>query len=210
MSKRSRRLLEGLALATAAVVLAGAYVAAPFWTAWSIREAIRDNDSAYLEQKIEWDSVRSTLKASLASYALTPEGSPEALTAHPSLWQRIKEYFGRGALDRFVDSTVTPTGLNGLLTMRKAYRSGVETVGLANPEEASSRFERMRGVWKRVTRAEFASLGRFELDMLDRDDPTRTIAAVLELRGMEWKLTELRVRATPAASTLSATRLLTM
>ncbi|MGL1622390.1 hypothetical protein ACSTG8_23240, partial [Vibrio parahaemolyticus] len=90
------------------------------------------------------------------------------------IWQRIKEYFGRGALDRFVDSTVTPTGLNGLFTMRKAYRSGVETVGLSNPDEAPSRFERMRRVCHRVTRAEFASLGRFELDILDKDDPART------------------------------------
>ncbi len=212
MRTRSRmlKLKVSLALVTAMLTLAGAYAAAPFVTAWSIREAIRNNDSTYLEHKIEWEGVRSTLKASLASYTLTPAGNPEERSAHPGLWQRIKAYFGRGALDRFVDATVTPTGLNGLFTVRKAYRSGAETVGITSAGAEPSRFERMRRVWARTIRAEFTSLTRLELDMLDKDDPARTIACVLELRGLEWKVTELRVRAAPQAGKLAATRLLTM
>ena len=215
MAKRTRKFGAIFALSFVTLSCAAAYVAAPFLTAWTIREAIRNSDSAYLEHKVEWESVRSTLKVSLASYALTPAGDPEALSAHPGIWQRIKEYFGRGALDRFVDTTVTPTGLSGLLTLRKTYKDGVGTISAtagSAPVEEETRFARMRRVWSRVTRAEFASLSRFELDMLDKDDPARTVNCVLELRGLEWKLTELRVRATArsAQNKFAATRLTSM
>jgi len=211
MRKRWRKSGVVIALSLAMLGMAGGYVAAPFMTAWSIREAIRGNDSAYLTGKVEWESVRSTLKASLVSYTLTPAGDPESLSAHPGIWHRIKEYFGRGAVDRFVDATVTPTGMAGLLTLRKTFNSGIDTIGSGATSEAEpSQLERMRRVWSRVTRAEFASLSRFELDMLDKDDPNRTVNCVLELRGLEWKLTELRVRASAARNTLQATRLMSM
>ncbi|NJM55698.1 MAG: DUF2939 domain-containing protein, partial [Verrucomicrobiae bacterium] len=66
------KLVRRLALISFIVVIAaGAYVAGPFYTAWTIREAVVDNDSAYLERKIAWTSVRATLKESLSTYAVT-------------------------------------------------------------------------------------------------------------------------------------------
>lgn len=189
------RLLRRLVTASLiAGLLAGAYIAVPFWTAWTIREAIKSNDSAYLERKIEWTSVRATLKDSLSRFAFTASGELTDAPAKPSLWQRIKTYVGQGAVDRFVDTTITPTGMNGLFAMRKAYQAGLTNAGIE--AEKPPMWERMRRVWSRVTRAEFAALHRFEMDMIDKAAPERTINCVLELRGFEWKMTELRVRAT--------------
>ncbi len=183
-------------IALACGLLGGAYVATPFVTAWTIREAIRANDSDYLESKIEWVSVRATLKESLGKFAFTASGDMAELPEKPGLWQRIKTYVGRGAVDKFVDTTVTPTGMSGLFSMRKAYTAAV--VG----DDSATRppvWERMRRVWSRVTRAEFKGFDRFEMDMIDKQSPDRTINCVLERRGFEWKMTELRVKATDPA-----------
>lgn len=190
MMKLMRRFFGVTALCA---LMAACYVAVPFWTAWSIREAIKSSDSAYLQDKIEWGSVRATLKESLGKFAFTPSGELTEAIAKPGLWQRIKSYVGQGALDRFVESTITPTGMAGLLAMRKSYQANI------SGEDAATRppvWVRMSRVWSRVTRAEFTSVQRFEMDMIDKQAPGRTINCVLELRGLGWKMTELRVKTT--------------
>lgn len=177
-------------------VMAGGYIATPFVTAWTIREAIKDGDSAYLEGKIEWTSVRATLKDSLGKFAFNARGDMSEVTGAPTVWQRIKAYVGQGALDKFVDTTVTPTGMSGLLNMRKAYQTNIAG---DDPAARPPVWVRARKVWARVTRAEFASMDRFEMDMIDKTAPERTIACVLERRGLWWKMTELRVKATDPA-----------
>ena len=176
-------------------VLAGAYIAVPFWTAWTIREAIKSSDSTYLEHKIEWTTVRTTLKESLGKFAFSASGELTGAPAKPGLWQRLKSYVGQGAVDKFIETTITPTGMSGLFTMRKAYQSSVG-------EDAANRpplWQRMASVWSRVTRAEFKSFDRFEMDMIDKNAPEHTVNCVLELRGFEWKMTELRVKSTGPA-----------
>jgi Protein of unknown function (DUF2939) len=164
-----------------------AYTAAPFVTAWSIREAVRNGDAAYLETAIDWPSVRETLKPSLSRLAVD---IPEA-TAEPSLWQRIKTYVGEGAVNTAIDSAVTPEGLPQLFTIRKAYRDYVS----GQPEESKLPvLDRMQRAWARVKRAEFTSVTAFEVDMADKWDESRIYLAKLELTGLGWKLKELRVK----------------
>ena len=174
-------------------MLAGGYIATPILTAWTIREAIKAGDSEYLEDKIEWTSVRATLKDSLGKFAFGASGEMREAPASPTVWQRIKAYAGQGALDRFVETTVTPTGMSGLLGIRKVYQTKIVGEDLA---ERPHVLVRMRKVWSRVTRAEFKTMDRFEMDMIDKAAPERTIACVLERRGLWWKMTELRVKST--------------
>ena len=177
-------------------ILAGGYVATPFMTAWTIREAIKAGDSEYLEEKIEWTSVRATLKESLGKFAFSASGEMREETASPIVWQRIKTYVGQGALDKFVETTVTPTGMSGLLGIRKAYQTKIAG---EDPAARPPVWVRMRKVWSRVTRAEFKTMDRFEMDMIDKAAPERTIACVLERRGLWWKMTELRVKSTDSS-----------
>ena len=188
------------------LLLAAAYVATPFHAAWSIREAVRKGDSAYLQGKIEWASLKETLKPSIAQMALNlpPEAASEdgATAAQPkrTLWQRMKAYVGAGVVNNVVEKYVTPEGLPQLFTLKKSYNSVRDTVTGSNSEPADMpAMERFKCFWARVERAEFKSLTRFEIDVRDKLMPERRFDGVLELRGLEWKLTELRVRESSAA-----------
>lgn len=174
-------------------VLAAAYVGYPFFTAWSIREAMQDGDSVYLERKIEWESVRFTLRQSLGEAALPPAGNAtdQSTSDKPGLWQRLKMSVGKRAVDGIVDNYVTPEGLPQLFGVRNAYR---EMSGEAAAQRGKPWYQRVGEFWSRLKRAEFKTPAAFEVEMADRNDPSRHYVGLLELRGVEWKLTELRVR----------------
>jgi hypothetical protein len=168
-----------------------AYIAAPFVTAWSIREAVRNGDSAYLERAIDWPGVRETLKPTLSRLAFDmpdPETQPNA---KPSLWQRFKAYWGAGAMNRAIDGYITPEGLPKLFALRKAYRDYVS----GQPDESKLEItERIQRAWARVKRAEFTSLTTLEIDMADKIDENRIYLGKLELTAVGWMLKELRIK----------------
>ena len=182
-----------LMAATAAFVLAMGYIASPFVAAWSIREAMRTGDSAYLAEKIEWPTVRETLRGSLIEFATGPVPVVSGSAApRQGLWQRVKAGIGRRAVDGMVDAYVTPEGLPQLFNVRAFYRENIS--GQAAADAALPWHERASLFWSRVTRAEFHSPTAFEIEIADRNDPTRHYVGLLHLRGLTWKLTELRVR----------------
>ena len=176
------------------------YIAAPFATAWSIREAVRTGDSVYLERAIDWPTVRVTLAPSIKQLALDlPPGAAEAVaTENLTVWQRVKAYFGGGAINTAIDSYVTPEGFTQMFKMRKAYR---DYVSGAPDESTMPVLERMRRAWARVKRAEFTSITTFEVDTTDKLDESRLYLAKFEVRGFGWVLKELRVRTLTAAET---------
>jgi hypothetical protein len=175
-----------------AILSAIVYVGAPFVTAWNIREAVRNGNSTYLTTAIEWPSVRETLKPSIAHIALDlPNPDQTTTSASPSVWQRMKAYWGQGAVNQLVESYVTPEGLPQLFTMHKAYRDYVSGEDGTN---ALPILERISRAWSRVKRAEFTDFATFEIDMVDKNDPARLYLGKLELTRVGWKLTELRVK----------------
>lgn len=185
--------MKGLLLKAALLVtLCAAYVGAPFVTAWSIREAVRNGDSAYLARAIAWDSVRATLKPTLSQIALDlPEAAGNA-TVQPTLWQRVKTYFGQSAVDTAIDNYLTPEGLPQLFQMRKTYRTYVS--GFDEDANRPPLLQRIERAWARVKRAEFISPTEVQIDMLDKHDDTRLYLGKLELGLTGWKLTELRIK----------------
>lgn len=183
----------------AACLAAAAFLAWPFYTVWQIREATRTGNSGYLAAKIEWGTVKETLKPAIAQMALNLPAETAAEEGAPppkrSLWQRFKAYAGQGVVNRVVDKYVTPEGLPQLFTYKKTYNNVRDTVTGGNSDSQDIAWqERFKRFWARVERAEFKSLTRFEIDVRDKLMPERRFDGVLELRGLEWKLTELRVR----------------
>lgn len=191
-----------LIAAAAGLTLAVAYVAYPILTVWTIREAVRIGDTACIETKIEWPTVRATLRDSLTQYALGPTTVAAAGSPPPSvgLWQRIKNGLSRRAVDNLVERYVTPEGLPQLFGVRQFYRERI--TGEQAAFDAMPWYERAASFWSRIKRAEFHSATAFEIEMADRNDPTRHYIGLLRLRGLEWKLSELRLRTVPAESTL--------
>ena len=168
------------------------YVLSPFWTAWSIREAIKSGDVATLRSKVDWHSVRPALRASIVEHAqLLPVAVDAGRALRPTLWQRIKYLFGETMLDRFMARYITPQGLPQLYQLKHGYRTRVK--GLED-ENLLPFQERVRRFLQRVRRAEFIALTHVEIEVADRDEPTRHVVGTMSLIGLEWKLTGLRVK----------------
>ena len=192
------RMTRLLAKAFLIIFAITAYIGSPFVTAWSIREAVRSGDSAYLERAIDWPSVRTTLKPAIGRIALNLPDAEAQPGAKPGLWQRFKAYWGQGAVDRAIDGYLTPEGLPQLFAIRKAYRGYVA----GDPDDVKAPvFERMKRAWARVKRAEFTGLTTFEVDMADKYDESRIFLGKLELTSLGWKLRELRVKFLTTADT---------
>jgi len=192
-----RRLIKALLLA---LPLALAYIAWPVHSALQIREAMVVGDTATLERKVEWEALRTSLKASI-----TPETiarlmrDPDA--PKPTLWQRIKAAVAPSVADTIIDRYVTPENLPILLGYRRLYRGTVRpALGLQEPPTAlegtwlaGSAVDRFASFWARVRRAVFVSPTLFVLEVEDKYRPERRYIGTLELKGWEWKLTALSV-----------------
>ncbi len=175
-----------------ATLLSCLYVASPFISVWMLREAIRQGDTVTLERKVHWPSVRESVKASLAE---PPRRDSAGVEIKPSLWRRATGAVKSAALDRFVDRYVTPEGLPRLFGYRESARTAAAmATASAAPAPASAPWQqRLADLYARVKRAEFQTPTRVEIEIADRSVADRRYVSVLELVGLEWKLTGLRI-----------------
>ena len=96
---------------------AACYIAWPFYTAWSIKEAVKSGDSTYLAQHFEWTPIKETLKASMADMVLGPiDTALEDKPQRQGLWASFKAYYGRNMVHGMVERYATPTGLSTLFS----------------------------------------------------------------------------------------------
>jgi hypothetical protein len=192
-----RRLVKGLLFA---FVLAVAYGVWPVHTALEIREAMIAGDTATLNRKIEWESLRASLKSSISAETIARlTADPEA--PKPTLWQRIKAAVAPKVADSVIERYVTPENLPVLLGYRQRYRGTVRAaLGLQEPPTAlagtwlgGTKVDRYASFWARVRSAVFHSPTQFVLEVEDKFRPERRYVGTLELRGWDWKLTGLSV-----------------
>ena len=184
----------------AAVVLAVLYAAWPVYVALEIREAIIAGDTATLTRKIEWDSLRVSLKTSLSPETIVRlAADPDA--PKPSLWQRIKAVVAPAMAETVIDRYVTPENLPLLLGYRRIYRGTVQpALGLKEPQTVlagswlgGTSIDRFASFWSRVKSAVFYSPTRFVLEVEDKYRPERRYIGTLELKNWTWVLTGLQV-----------------
>jgi hypothetical protein len=184
----------------AALVAAIAYAGWPIHAALQIREAIKAGDTATLASKIEWDSLRASLKASISADTLARlESDPDA--PQPSIWQRVKAVVAPAMAGNVIDRYVTPENLPWFLGYRKAISGYVRpAIGAKEPATAlagtwldGTAVDRFASFWRRVRSATFHSPTRFQLEVEDKYKPERRYIGTLELRGLEWKLTGLTI-----------------
>lgn len=176
-------------------ITACAYVASPFWAAWSLRDAVRRGDVAAIEDRVQWVTVRKSLKQSLAAHAeLKPEVEAIGTQIRPTLWQRVKAAFGATLIDRFVETYVTPEGLPKLYRYRMLLaQNGMGGEIAPEDDQGMPWHRRFAAFYQRLRRAELQSLTRVELEVADRYNPDRRTVSVMELIGLRWKLTSLRI-----------------
>ena len=182
------------------VVLVVGYWAWPLHAALQIREAMISGDTATLARRVEWDAVRTSLKASITPEAAARlEADPNA--PQPSLWQRIKTTVTPTVANGVIDRYVTPENLPVLLGYRRIWRGTIQpALGYQEPPTvmagtalAGTTVDRFASFWKRLRRAVIHSPSKVVLEVEDKYHPGRSYTGTLELRGLEWKLTDLTV-----------------
>lgn len=193
-------LLRTLALLVPLLLAALAYVAWPLASALAIRDAMRYGDVEVLNQRVDWDSVRGSLKASLTPEAIAKlADDPEA--PKRSLWGSVKAAVAPRFADTVIDRAVTPENLPVLLGYRETYKGSIRpALGLKEPPTAltgtlleGSRIDKGLSFWKRVRRAVFTSPRRVLLEVEDQYRAGRRFTGTMELRGFTWKLTALSI-----------------
>jgi hypothetical protein len=192
-----RRLLKAALLL---LPLAALYVAWPIYTALQIRDAMVAGDTDVLNRKVEWDSLRASLKSSLSPETIQRLAQdPDA--PKRTIWQNIKAAIAPKLADSVIDRYVTPEQLPVFLGYREVYRGTVRpAVGLEEPATALSgtvlaggAVDRFVSFWRRVRRAVLQSPTRMAIEVEDKYRPHRRYIGTLELKGLEWKLTGLSV-----------------
>ena len=197
-----------------AFALPAAYAAWPMWSAFQLKQAIRTADTATLERKIEWDSVRSSLRNSLQADMLGIGGAADS-SRQPGerigFWRRIKLSLGERAVDGFVDAYITPEGLPLIERYRQTFREEVKQpfaklrgkfgisanvargrLGLGVSEVADA--GEVKPFWQRIERVAFLAFDRFEIQLTHPDHPGKLIISELALREDEWKLSKLAIK----------------
>jgi Protein of unknown function (DUF2939) len=181
------------------VALLAAYVAWPLYTALQIREAMVAGDVATLTRKIEWDSVRASLKASISPETLARlEADPNS--PQPSMWQRVKSAVAPRLAGNVIDRYVTPDNLPVLLGYRRLRGALRPMLGQQEPPTvlagtmfAGTLFDRFGSFWKRLRRATFHVPGKLVVEVEDKYTAGRFYTSTLEMVGFEWKLTGLTI-----------------
>ena len=192
-----KRIIKLLSISLGVAV---AYAAWPVYSALVIREAIIAGDSQTLAERVEWESLRASLKSSLSPETIARlAAEPDA--PKPSLWQRVKALVAPKVADTVIDRYVTPETLPVLFGYQRKYREHIRpALGLKEPSTvlagtwlAGGRIDRFASFWARVKSAVFYSPTRFVLDVEDKFHPERHYIGTLELRDWTWKLTGLDV-----------------
>jgi hypothetical protein len=187
-------------LIVTATVLLMAYGMWPVYAAYQIRTAMVAGDTATLAAKVEWEKLRTSLKASLSPETVARlETDPEA--PQPSLWQRIKSTVAPALADTVIDRYVTPENLPSLVGYHRFYRGTVRpALGLKDPPTALAEtwlegtpVDRFVSFWRRLRRAVYHTPTRFEFEVQDKYQPLRSYSGTIELRGLQWKLTNLTI-----------------
>lgn len=201
---------KALLILSLILLAAGVHVASAFQAGWSIREAVRTGDTATLERRVDWASVRATLKRSanetrqLVSEMAEASGVPTRI----GLWQRIKSAALPFVADPLIDRYVTAEGAPQLWSWRQTWRQRVRpTIGLSEPTTplagtwlGGTDFDRALSVARRLDKATVVSPTRIEVELRDRYVEGRSWRAALELRDLTWMLTEVHLMRTPGAA----------
>ena len=166
-------------------LLTACYFALPFWTALELKRAIRNGDVATVEARVEWDSLRTSLRQSLTEQA--PNEVRRRFSRIPFIQKYAEKFaasYSEPVVNKMVDSFGSAEGLIRLMSWKEA------TFGPKPPKTLAGIASEMSS---RVKRVAFVSLTRLETVISDRNDPKRHIFSALELRDTGWKLTDMRI-----------------
>jgi hypothetical protein len=165
------------------------YSAWPVWSAWQLRAAVKARDLAGIESRVDWPTLRSNLKQTIAANLKDESRSSDAGVVRKAL----KRTLGPFVADRMVDVAATPRTLAFVLAGRLA--SGARRDSPASAEgdaEADAVGDPLSP--RRLRWAFFETPTRFRIEIADRTEPAKRVVSVLALQSVSWKLVDVYYR----------------
>ncbi len=194
-------------------VAALTYATMPFLAAWQLREAVRAGDLPTLRERVDWPSVRQSLKSSIGEVREALQELAEVAGEPPQgLWQRIKSAAFPYVADPLIERYVTPEGVARLYVWRQAWRrrvaGGKSSAGVGDESRSwlgANALSRGVTALGRIERVSFTTPMRVEIGWSDTLRPGRSWLATLRLGATGWRLTEVRIlRQRPSTRARSA------
>ena len=166
-----------------------AYAAWPPWSAWQLRSAVKARDLPAIERGVDWQTLRSNLKQTIAANLKDETRSPDA----GAIRRAFKCTLGPFVANRLVDTAVTPRTLAAVLAGRlaaaDAKRDAPSSDTADDAEAAADQLSPRRLRW-----AFFETPMRFRFEVADRREPAKRVVSIFALQGLSWKLVDVYFR----------------
>jgi Protein of unknown function (DUF2939) len=163
------------------------YAAWPLWSAWQLRAAINARDLAGIESRVDWPTLRSNLKRTVAVYL--EDENPDG-----GMLGTVKRMLVPFAASQMVEIAVTPRTLALVLAgdlagsaTKLSAPSGIESDAAVDAINDQLSLRRMR--W-----AFFETPTRFRIEVSAQTDPTKRVVSVLAMQSGSWKLVDVYYR----------------
>lgn len=187
------------------LIVVAAYSASPFVAAYRLHESIRNGDVAAVENQVEWQSVRESLRGSIKEHiaiaAIDRDVSPGFFKRLKyKIANKVAPLFLGSMLDKrvtaqgFVDYMAAKKKIDPFLARARRWPGRIFGMSASAAEPAAVEPPKpVMGMLNRITSVSFETFSRVAFEVSDKFDPNRAYRAVLELKDFAWKLTEVRV-----------------
>lgn len=189
---RTNRILAGLGLALAVIVVAGGYYASPILALNSLTAAAKAGDRAKLERGIDFPAVRESLKVQLKAAMTRSISDDPKLRDNP--FAALGQLLLGGVVDKVVDTYATPDAIANMVATNRApdQITSPPTPGTPAPEEPKPE---PKAKSKTEVKYGYTDLNHFRATYRDADDkPGEEFGLLLERRGVfKWKLIRIEL-----------------
>jgi hypothetical protein len=161
------------------------YAAWPVWSAWHLRAAIKARNLAGIESHVDWPTLRSNLKQTVAVYL--EDQSPDG-----GLLSTVKRALVPFAATQMVEFAVTPRTL-ALVLAGDLAGSATKPTNTVESDAAVDAINDQLSL-RRLHWAFFETPSRFRIEATAQTDPTRRVVSIVALQGGTWKLVDVYYR----------------
>jgi hypothetical protein len=206
-------------LALAVILLLAFFVAWPAWSVYQIQSAIKAKDVDTLARKIDFPSVRASLRGAAVQKIAELYVPPASAPSSPALLERMKQDTVARVVDATLETLVAPDMLISLVSeggqlkdsLERALRDqigrGGSTVTRTLPGAGAKKGGPVRTV-SSVEEAPVREVGLQNIKGFSMDGPFRYVIGVakyasapqadatvdLSYTGLDWKITAVRPR----------------
>jgi hypothetical protein len=104
----------------------GYYVAWPAWSAYELQNAIKAKDVVTIVRKIDFPSVRASLRPAAVQKLAELSAGPRTLPTSAVQAERIKQDAATRIVDRTLEGTATPDGLLRIISETGPLKASIE------------------------------------------------------------------------------------